>query len=157
MHFASDSLLFKQSWKVISLRQSQLLSTSPQPICLQSTSIPCLRRSSGEVMVTHFSVVLRLAFMLPLRVQHEVNVSEQDFCMYFSSWYRRGVRSSQTKTCFLPSMFLSSRLLVRNSFLFLYDTNLAMIGRGFSLFLLFCHFRDLAKKTPKQKRTDKLK
>jgi len=33
-----------------------------------------LRRSSGEVMVTHFSVVLSLAFMLPLRVQQEVNV-----------------------------------------------------------------------------------
>ena len=57
--------------------------------------------------------------------------------MYFSSLYRRGVKSSQTKTCCLPSIILSSRLLVRNSFLFLYDTNLAMIGRGFSLFLLF--------------------
>ena len=61
--------------------------------------------------------------------------------MYLSSLYRRGVTSSQTKTCCLPSMFLSSRLLVRNSFLFLYDTNLAMIGRGFSLFLLFCPSR----------------
>ena len=58
--------------------------------------------------------------------------------MYFSSLYRRGVRSSQTKTCCLSSIFLSFRLLVRNSFLFLYDTNLAMIGRGFSLFLLIC-------------------
>ena len=38
--------------------------------------------------------------------------------MYFSSLYRRGVRSSQTKTCCLPSIFLSSSLLVRNSFLF---------------------------------------
>ena len=37
--------------------------------------------------------------------------------MYFSSLYRRGVRSSQTKTCCLPSIFLSSRLLVRNEFL----------------------------------------
>ena len=60
--------------------------------------------------------------------------------MYFSSLYRRGVRSSQTKKCCLPSIFLSSCLLVRNSF-FLYDTNLAMIGRGFSLFLLFCPSR----------------
>ena len=60
---------------------------------------------------------------------------------FFSSLYRRGLRSSQTKTCCLPSIFLSSRLLVRNSFLFLYDTNLAMIGGGFSLFPLFCPSR----------------
>ena len=67
-----------------------------------------------------------------------VNVSEQDFCMHFSSLYRRGVRSSLMTTCCLPSIFLRTLLLVRNSFLFLYDTILAMIGRGFSLFLLFC-------------------
>ena len=105
MHFASGSLLFKykqslaldvlfqNSRKVISSRQSQLLRILPPPICLQSTSIPCLKRSSGEVTVTHFSDVLILAFILPFRVQQEVNVSEQDFCMYFSSLYRRGVRS----------------------------------------------------------------
>jgi len=63
------------------------------------------------------------------------------FCMYFSSLYRRDVRSSQTKTCCLPSIFLRSRLLVRNSFLFLDDTKLAMVGRGFSLFRLFCPSR----------------
>ena len=51
--------------------------------------------------------------------------------------YRRGVRSSQTKTCCLPSIFLRFLSLVRNSFLFLYDTNLAMIGRGFSLYFFY--------------------
>jgi len=43
----------------------------------------------------------------------------------------------------LPSILLRFRLLVRNSFLFLYDTNFATIGRGFSLFLLFCPIRSL--------------
>jgi len=61
--------------------------------------------------------------------------------MYFSSLYRRGVRSSLTKTCCLPSKFLRSLLLERNSFCFLCETNLTMIGRGFSLFLLFCPSR----------------
>jgi len=61
--------------------------------------------------------------------------------MYFKSLYLRGVRSSQTETCCLPSIFLTFCLLVRNSFLFLYDTNFAMIGLEFSLFLLFCRSR----------------
>jgi len=46
--------------------------------------------------------------------------------MYFSSLCRRGVRSSLTKTCCLPLIFLRSLLLVRNTFRFLYDTNLAI-------------------------------
>jgi len=58
--------------------------------------------------------------------------------MYFSSLYLGRARSSQTKPCCLSSIFWRFRLFVRNWFLVLYDTNLALIGRGLFLFLLIC-------------------
>jgi len=63
--------------------------------------------------------------------------------MYFSSFYRRGVRfknedvPSAIDIFEVPFVSRKSRKLVS----FLHDTNLAMIGRGFSLFLLFCPSR----------------
>jgi len=42
-------------------------------------------------------------------------VLEKDCCMHFSNLYRRSVRSSQTMTYCLPSIFLMSLLLVRNT------------------------------------------
>jgi len=62
--------------------------------------------------------------------------------MYFSSLYHRGVRSSLTKTCCLPSIFLRSFLLERNSFHFCWKET-HFVTRFLSWWSTLCHPKNI--------------
>jgi len=88
-----------------------------------------------------FFSCLELGFYTAISGAAGDKVSEQDFCMYFSNLYLEVWDPHRQRRGVCYHLFFRSALLVRNSFLFLYYTNLAMVGRAFSLFLPFCSCR----------------